>query len=432
MKKIIAFCLPILFVILSCNTNENITSPSSDSNKGGLILKIDRESAPDGVIVVEAILTNSELDTLTDDLNLLTDSDAEILLEDVAVGKWNLIVNAKDSLGVVLYTGETEVNVLAGLISEVYLVLEPTGEGTGSIYIYVTWGNTLSHWNDYPGNPILSTSGNYWDNNYVSQPKVLLDDGTYRMYYTTQGSAYSGYIALAFSNDGIAWQTSSNNPVLSPGPAGTWDDMAVAAATVIKDDDGYKMYYHGWSDPWGYWNIGLAISTDGVNWEKYPEPVLYAEDGWEFHLAPSCVIKNDGLYYLYYSEMNTPYLRISLATSIDGIHWNKNSSNPILVADKSWENTGVYYPTVYKQDDQFIMFYMNNSGTGFGKATSTDGVNWTKDNKNPFFTVEDTHNNWANNKIAYPNFVRVNDKYRIYYSGYSDYDSQFKIGFVTE
>ena len=192
------------------------------------------------------------------------------------------------------------------------------------------------------------------------------------------------------------------------------------------------MYYHGWSDPWGYWNIGLAISTDGVNWEKYPEPVLYAEDGWEFHLAPSCVIKNDGLYYLYYSEMNTPYLRISLATSIDGIHWNKNSSNPILVADKSWENTGVYYPTVYKQDDQFIMFYMNNSGTGFGKATSTDGVNWTKDNKNPFFTVEDTHNNWANNKIAYPNFVRVNDKYRIYYSGYSDYDSQFKIGFVTE
>jgi hypothetical protein len=49
-------------------------------------------------------------------------------------------VNAKDSAEVVLFTGETDIQIFAGFTTQVNLVLEPTGAGFGNIYIWVTWG----------------------------------------------------------------------------------------------------------------------------------------------------------------------------------------------------------------------------------------------------------------------------------------------------
>lgn len=118
-------------------------------------------------------------------------------------------------------------------------------------------------------------------------------------------------------------------------------------------------------------------------------------------------------------------------TSTDRIHWSRNQSNPILVADQSWEGSGIYYATVHQENNRFVMYYMNSSGTGFGEATSSDGINWIKDNKNPFFTNEDTHDNWANYKIAYPFYSQINDQDRIYYTGF-DFNNIYRIGFMTK
>ena len=191
------------------------------------------------------------------------------------------------------------------------------------------------------------------------------------------------------------------------------------------------MYYHGWSDPWGPWHIGLATSPDGTNWTKYPYPVIYASGGQEYQIAPSSIIKIEDTYYLYYSGRNLPYADIRLAASPDGINWTKYSGNPILTYDQTWEGTGVYYPTVYKKNTEYVMVFMNSTGTGFGSATSPDGMNWTKDQSNPFFTKEQTHNYWADYKIAYPHFLRVDNHDRIYYTGFSNY-GPYKIGFVSK
>ena len=55
-------------------------------------------------------------------MNLLSDSSADILMEDIQVGEWYLKVDAKDSAGVVLYNGETNVQVFAGFTTQVNLV----------------------------------------------------------------------------------------------------------------------------------------------------------------------------------------------------------------------------------------------------------------------------------------------------------------------
>ena len=418
MKYFILVCSFFLILFFtSCYQNEPTSPEGDDQISGKLFLKIDKANAPESVVWVEAFLTRQGLDTISGSMNLLSDSTADLLLENIQAGEWHLKVDAKDSADVILYSGETNIQVFAGFTTQVNLILQPTGEGTGNIYIWVTWGVPSGNWTDYFGNPIFLSSGSYWDYNGVQQPRILNENGSMKMYYTGQGSAYTAFTGLAFSNDGINWTASSNNPILSPGPNGSWDDMAVAGAIVFKDDNGYKLYYSGWSDPWGSWHIGLATSSDGINWVKHPTPVIYATNGGqEFQLAPSSVIKIDNLYYLYYTGRNLPYVDIRVATSLDGINWTKYTGNPILMYDESWEGTGVYTPSVYTANNSYIMIFMNQLGTGFGKATSSDAFNWIKDESNPFFTKADTHNHWADYKIAYPNYIRINNEERIYYT----------------
>lgn len=133
-------CFLLIFLFTSCNPNEPTSPGDDDQQNGKLFLKIDKANAPESVVWVEAFLTRQGYDTLSDELNILSDSTADLLLENIQAGEWHLRVDAKDSADVVLYSGETDIQIFAGFTTQVNLVLEPTGAGVGNIYIWVTWG----------------------------------------------------------------------------------------------------------------------------------------------------------------------------------------------------------------------------------------------------------------------------------------------------
>jgi len=124
------------------------------------------------------------------------------------------------------------------------------------------------------------------------------------------------------------------------------------------------MYYVGWANTDDNWNIGLATSVDGIHWEKYPTPVLQGTSGWEYQIVPSSVIKVNGTYFLYYYGRNLPNYNIGLATSTDGIDWVKYADNPIVTPGESWEETGVFHASVIITDTQIEMIYMNSASNG--------------------------------------------------------------------
>ncbi len=421
----------VLFLFLSC-TNEITNPPSADSGK--LLLKIDKQNAPESVVYVKAYLTRENFEPISGSLNLLSDSTADILLNEIDAGSWHLKVDAEDDSGLVLYTGETDVQVFAGFTSQVYLTLQPTGSGTGSIYIYVNWGVPQNQtWVDYIYNPIVTTSNSIYDSYGVTQPQIIVENGIYKMYYFGIVSGARKYVLYAESSDGLSWHKPFQYPILNPGESGSWDSWAVHPGAVFKDDDNiYKMYYYGYSNQYNQWHIGLATSVDGVNWIKYPQPVLYATSGWEYQIGSSSLIKKDGIYYLYYFGRSAPNYRIGVATSIDGINFTKYAGNPILTNTVSWEGTGVIYPSVIKENSLFKMVYTNSSGTGFGMATSTDGLNWIKSEGNPFFTNSNTSNNWAKGKIAFPHWLRLPNETRIYYSGIAINSDKHRIGMMKK
>ena len=415
----------VMLFLYSCSSN--VPTEPQDTQQGGISLTIDRVHKPDNVVSVSAYLSRENFDTLSGSLNLLSDTTADITFNDIAAGNWYLKVDAADEQNTVVYTGEADVNILAGVTTQVYLTLEPTGAGYGNIYIYVNWGVPANtSWIDYEHNPMILPSIIPDTPIALFHPKVVYDDGIYKMWFTSvYGSAVSN-VWYAVSNDGKNWELGHNGPVLDYGTENEWDSHAVESGPVIKDENGYKMYYLGFADEYGSWNIGLATSPDGINWAKYPTPVIYA-DPMEYQVIPDDIIKIENTYYLYYTIRQYPYYKIGLATSTDGINFTK--TYPILMATYSWEGTGVQSPSVIFENGQFKMVYSVYPGVGFGTAVSNDGIDWTKDNNNPFFRFNDVHNDWCS-KIAYPFWRKYNGQYRIYYTGSIDGYNTAGIGMI--
>lgn len=140
------------------------------------------------------------------------------------------------------------------------------------------------------------------------------------------------------------------NPILSPGTQGEWDAGALGTMSVLKVDNTFHMYYEAWG------------RRSGTEWVK--------ED--------------------YYS------LQIGHATSTDGIHWSKDTSNPVLPkgAEGEWDHHGTWDPFVLYEDGLFKMWHGGgaNSYCEWAYATSTDGISFTKHGKiSELGNVEDIH-----------------------------------------
>ena len=432
MKKIIFFCFFLLLVSFVGCINENEVKLPSSNLTGELLLKIDKQTTPKGITEVSALLTRPGYPNISASLNLLTDTSASITLQNVSTGNWHLLIEAKDSIGSVLYSGETDVTVLNGILTIVNLTLNPTGYGTGTINIVVNWGTFLqSDWIDYLQNPLISPRNNNYDFLGVAQPTVIFDDNKFKMWYTGIVSSGKKYVLYRESIDGINWTQGGDYPHLSPG-INTWDALAAHACAILKEGGILKMYYCGYSSVNGAWHIGLAISEDGTNWTKLPSPVLLASTGWESQIVPKSILKIDNEYFLYYTGRNYPTFKIGLAISSDGLNWTKYSNNPILQPTDTWEGSGVYDPSVIYDGAVFKMVYAVPNSVGFGWATSVDGKNWTKSSSNPFFSKEQTSNNWASSDIAYPYLMKTFSDYRIYYSGFNNAITSYRIGLLRK
>jgi predicted GH43/DUF377 family glycosyl hydrolase len=190
------------------------------------------------------------------------------------------------------------------------------------------------------------------------------------------------------------------NPVLKPGPA-DWDAFNVLHCAVVRDEQGYKMYYTGEPVPPGYAfrSIGVALSRDGIRWEKFADnPVI----------APSRNIKSDEFdnvhchlptvlyqpnrkprYQMWYSGyQNNGGNRIGYAHSDDGLKWVR-SPKPVLGYGKSgdFDDGSLRCPDVliHPQTGEYWMWYYGSRpGEHYGPtglAVSKDGIEWEKRGK---------------------------------------------------
>ena len=138
--------------------------------------------------------------------------------------------------------------------------------------------------------------------------------------------------------------------------------------------------------------IFYATSSDGYNWSA-AQQVLASTAAPEGALAcdPS-VVKVNGTFYMYYGTDSAQCRgvggQIFMATSSDGVHWNKypNNSSPAPIEKCTASNPCSTYcvgqPSVIYKDNKFIQYYTDTSRGVVFAASSTDGINFTPLNNN--------------------------------------------------
>lgn len=278
-------------------------------------------------------------------------------------------------------------------------------------------------WEKHPDNPLesLGLKADSWRAEATMTTDVLPAQDDYLMYYVGKsgGKDRLGVARCPKSEfDGVSWQDAPGNPLLTPGESGSFDSQHLVDPAAVRWQGSVLLYYSALGD--GPDSIGLATSDDGLHFEKHPDPVLVGR-------APAVVVHGDLIHLLYSKDNPEGGYEFHLATSEDGIRFDERGA-VFGPASSGWDSLSVVTPRVLSESSIWILAYAGDAEekdrpSGFGLAFSTDMRNWTRYPHNPVLEAGDS-GAWDSRAIWFPEILSHDSKYYMWYEGYDGHVSQ--------
>lgn len=107
------------------------------------------------------------------------------------------------------------------------------------------------------------------------------------------------------------------------------------------------------------WNIGIAESRDLLSWEKVGE--IVPDPGAEYEkkglCAPGALIRNGKVHLFYQTYGNGRNDAICHAVSADGIHFERNATNPIFKPTGEWNCGRAIDAEVCEFNGQYFLYF---------------------------------------------------------------------------
>ena len=292
-------------------------------------------------------------------------------------------------------------------------------------------------------NPI-EANGPKWMKEFAQAPAVLEFEKFIRVYFSCrpgpdsngQYVSYSAFIDLD-KNDLFKVINISKVPILKLGKLGTFDEFGTYPVSVIRHNNEMWGYYAGWtrceSVPFNV-AIGMGVSKDdGQTFEKLNDgPILsYSIDEPFILSGPKIRRFNDQLYLFYIAGKKwildngkpEPVYTIRMATSADGINWTKHNKD--LIEQRVENNEAQASPDVFFYEGKYHMFFCyrhsadyrnQKNGYRIGYASSSNLINWDRDDSKAGITVS-AGEEWDSEMVSYPHVFALNNKVYMMYLG---------------
>ncbi len=279
---------------------------------------------------------------------------------------------------------------------------------------------------------------------FAQSPQTLVFDNFVRIYFSTREKDRTGkYLShISFVDMDKNFKKIirvSKNQIIKLGKLGCFDEHGIFPFNILRNKNKIFGYIGGWSRRVSVsveTSIGLAISKDdGITFERLGDgPILSSSLNEPFMVGDPFVQIYNNKYHMWYIY-GTKWIRsvadkepqriykIGHATSNDGINWEKE--NRQLIADKLNLQECQALPTVIKFDNKYHMLFCyrqaidfrknKNRGYKIGYAFSKDLINWTRDDKN--VGIDFSENNWDSEMLCYPHMFHCDNKIYLLYNG---------------
>ncbi len=278
-----------------------------------------------------------------------------------------------------------------------------------------------------------------WMVSHASLPVAdKITDEVLRIYFGTRdgkGRSHTSYLEVDADNPQKILHV-HNEPVLSLGELGTFDDSGIMPSWLVSHDGNKYLYYIGWNPqvtvPYRL-AIGLAISKDGGDsFHKFSDgPICErAIDEPFFNTAP-CVIHEGGKWRMWYvsctgwkivNSRAEPRYHVKYAESQDGIRWQKTG---VVCIDYESSTDAIGRPCVFNDNGLYKMLYSYRSITDYrtspkqgyrlGYAESADGLAWTR--RDADVGIESSESGWDSEMMEYCFIYEHKDQTYLFYSG---------------
>jgi sucrose-6-phosphate hydrolase SacC (GH32 family) len=184
----------------------------------------------------------------------------------------------------------------------------------------------------------------------------IMDSGLYRRLLT-------GFLIIAFNSSlGAQDITVASRPDMLFGDTSRTGSPFSKDPHVIYFEGRYLMYYSiqpyiDKSNPVKGWGIGIAESKDLVKWEKVGE-ITPAADYESKGLCAPCALVIDGKVHLFYQTYgNGKNDAICHASSVDGIQFTRNETNPVFRPDGNWNCGRAIDAEVINFKGEYYLYY---------------------------------------------------------------------------
>jgi predicted GH43/DUF377 family glycosyl hydrolase len=288
------------------------------------------------------------------------------------------------------------------------------------------WLSAEQNWEKQKTSPVISLGqAGQFDDMHIFAPCVGKENGRWYLWYPGSRGEVADRIfrlGLATSDDGVHYKKNARGAVFEFADG----RRSILTPTVLRDAEGSLIRENGKLRLWfsgvdlrkGGHALYEVTGTAPDEWGQVSEPLLRS------CYAPS-VLKEDDGYRMWFTDVSVPHWLIRHAWSKDGREWNVEKT-PSVIVDQGWEERLVIYPAVVKVNGVYLMWYSSyywwNAEDGWRKtaigfAVSKDGVTWEKKPNNPVLRP-DTSLPWESYYNSSQCIVRLPDgRWRMWYGG---------------